>query len=153
MAAHWAEQQGTDLALLLIESASPDLLLSAFGANYLATLTAAMAERLERAFPDSVFQLQADPGQLALLIERRIESARQAQALVGQAFSWPLQTDLGDIDLDVRMGCACYGVDGRDQISMLEVARTRRRELARGLSCRFPWQCRKSGAKRSSTFG
>lgn len=129
VAAHWAEHQGTDLALLLIEPASPDLLQSAFGANYLATLTAAMAERLERAFPDSVFQLQADPGQLVLLIERRIDSVRQAQSLVGQAFSWPLQTDLGDIDLDVRMGCACYGVDGRDLTSLLEIARTRRREL------------------------
>lgn len=128
-AAYWADQQQTSLALLLVEPADPGLLESAFGRAEVPNILAAMNERLERAFPDAVVRLQPTPGQNVLLVARRIDNQASAQSLVSQAFSWPLQTLLGEVDLDVRMGCAWHGQDGRDLASLLSIAQARRVEL------------------------
>lgn len=128
-AAYWAEQQKTPLALLLIEPADPGLLESAFGVSALPQILEAMRERLERAFPDALAHLQPAPGQHALLIARRIETTAQAQAVVGQAFSWSLQTPAGAVELDISLGCAWYGPDGSELSALIEVASTRRAEL------------------------
>lgn len=128
-AAYWADQQSTPLALLLIEPADPGLLESAFGVAALPQIHDALSERLERAFPDAIVHLQPAPGQHALLIARRIETAAQAQAVVGQAFSWSLQTPAGAVELDISLGCAWYGPDGSELSALLDVARTRRAEM------------------------
>lgn len=129
-AAYWADQQNTPLALLLIEPADAGLLERAFGVAALPQIDDALSERLERAFPDAIVHLQPSPGQHALLIARRIETAAQAQVLVGQAFSWSLQTPAGAVELDICLGCAWYGPDGRELSTLVEVASARRAEVS-----------------------
>lgn len=124
-AAYWAKAQGSPLALTWLQLHEIDLLETAYGADRLADIDAAILARLQRAFPDAVLCERVQAQCFQLLLSRRADTAAPLRQWLAQAFSWPLELgpEASAVEVDLQVGCAFLGGDG----DTLEALRTQAR--------------------------
>lgn len=130
-AAYWTRDQQTPLALAWLQLLEVDLLESAYGADQLPAIEAAILSRLHRAFPDAVLCDGPQPRQFRLLLPRRVSSAAALRQLLAQAFSWPLDlgTRMPAVEIDLSAGHAFFGPDGDTLAALTTAARARLQPL------------------------